>query len=166
MNTYQKISQLTHEQVVARLQAPDERFRAAARSTLDTHYRRTSDCPDVLSVADDVSMPELPDIRELPQALKDVLHTDSISSFHSGNWADVPLTFIHRDCMLQGGRCVLKRAATPSQLVQAIEAADAYADEAEAITRQFHVSVKAAIAAHVEIEAAAVNKLAALVAQM
>lgn len=160
MNTYEKISKITPEQVANRLAKADKRFVAASNAATKTYYRHDG-AP--VNVPHDVTTPALPPVPGIPDALYDVLHGDCLSSSQSARRAE-ETQFGGRSHIFHRAPMVLQ-AATPAQLVAAIKAADAYAAHAEQISREYLASVEQAIAQHVAGQVEAVNELAGLVAQ-
>lgn len=161
MNTYQKISRITPEQVAARLAKADKRFVAASNAATRTHYRHEG-AP--VNVPEDVAMPGLPNVPGIPDAVHDVLHGDCLAS-NQGSLRKQDATFGGRSYIFLRHVLVLAKAS-PAQLVAAIKAADEYAAQAEQISRDYLTSVEAAVASHVAGQVEAVNELAGLVAQV
>jgi len=161
MNTYQKISKITPEQVDARLAKADKRYVAASNAATKTHYRHDG-AP--VNVPQDVTMPPLPNVPSIPDALHEVLHGDCLAS-NQDTLRKQDATFGGRSYIFLRQVRVLAKA-TPAQLVAAIKAADEYASEVECISAGYLADVNAAIAEHTAKQVEAVNELAGLVAQV
>lgn len=159
-NTYQKISKITPEQVVARIAKADKRFVAASNAATKTHYRHEG---AHVKAPEDVTMPELPTVPGIPDALYDVMQGECLPSAQKERRREEG-TFGWRSCIFHR-MPIVTQAATPAQLVAAIKAADEYATQAEQISRDYLASVEAAIGRHVAAQVEAVNELAGLVAQ-
>lgn len=162
MNTYEKISKITPEQVTARLAKADKRFVAAKDAATKTSYRHDG---ALINVPHDVVMPELPTVPPVPQDLLDGVHDVCIPQWSRGEKRDEDYSFTHRSGIFWS-QIQIKASASPAQLVAAIKAADGYASQAEQISRGYLASVESAIAAHVASQVDAVNELAGLVAQV
>ena len=157
--TYERLTTVTTAQVQARLLAADTRVRAACSDMTERLFRRgpAPVCPS------DCETPAPPAIPIPPDAIAAV-HTMS-HCWSARAPSDEYTSSIHRDGLLSP-RDDVKSGSTPSMLVDAIRAADAYAADIEGLARQYAADTAAAIEAHASAQADACRELAGLCAQV
>lgn len=163
MNTLEKIGPITLAHVAPRLEVANRlMIEAAARITSIAHRHKNA----AVIIPADLTPLEMPNIPAAPMDVLQVIVDPSSNAYwHTGDKRHSTYNSSCRSNIFRP-RTPVRPEATPTALVAAIHAADAYAAEVTQLADDYEAATRAAIAKHTEEQTDAVRELIGLVAQV
>lgn len=157
MNTLNKLSQLTIDQVNERCRQADRRFRAAAKTITD-RYSRTGPAPTVPRDLDPIPQPSLQPVLE---GKNFAFATSHSIRYPSGNFVATRISAY--DDVADAQYVFISQ--TPAEMVKTIRDLDFLADHMEKLAIQYRKDTAAAIRKHAKNQHKAVKMLNQLCAE-